>query len=60
LIERLGASPARVARVAMDAVDRRALYAVPTWHGRAAWRGKRLLPAAFQRAIGLTQRALPT
>jgi short-subunit dehydrogenase len=60
LIERLGASPARVARVAIDAVDRRALYAVPTWHGRAAWRGKRLVPAAFQRAIGLAQRALPT
>lgn len=59
LLDRLGASPARVARVAMEGVDRRSLYAVPTLHGRVAWRGKRLIPAGFQRALGLAHRYLP-
>jgi short-subunit dehydrogenase len=45
----LGADPARVARRALAAVDRRALYEIPVLHGRLVWGAKRLAP----RAIGL-------
>lgn len=49
----LGADPARVARRALDAVERNRLYEVPVLHGRLVWGVKRLAP----RALGLMSAA---
>jgi len=56
IMSSLGSSATRVAQVALDATDRGALYAVPTVHGRLAWRAKRLLPEGFKHVTGLLQR----
>ncbi len=57
LMDRLGSSPEQVARVALDAVEKRRLYAVPALHGKMVWSLKRLWPEQFRRLLGLVQRA---
>lgn len=47
-----GATPERVARAALDAVERGELYAVPMADGRWAWRLKRLAPIAAAGVLG--------
>ena len=59
LVGRLGATPRRVARVALEAAERGELYAVPTVHGRMAWRAARLAPAGFVRAMASLSRVTP-
>jgi len=56
IMSSLGASAERVAQVGLDATDRGALYAVPTLHGRLAWRAKRLMPEGFKHVTGMLQR----
>jgi short-subunit dehydrogenase len=54
-----GPPAARVAKAALDAVDRGHLYAVPMADGRWAWRLKRVSPEAFAKVAGrVIQRAL--
>jgi short-subunit dehydrogenase len=51
-----GASPEEVARCGLAAVERGDLYAIPTRHGKLAWRAKRLMPMPVCRALGALQR----
>lgn len=60
LTARLGSWPKEVVRVALDAADRGKLYAVPTLHGRLAWRAKRLAPELFKHAMALVHRTVTT
>ncbi len=59
LLEKVGATPRRVAAVALAAAERGELYAVPTVHGRLAWRASRLSPASMARAMGRLARLAP-
>lgn len=56
LMSSLGARPEVVARSALDAADRGALYAVPSVHGRLAWQAKRLVPEGFKHVTSMLQR----
>jgi short-subunit dehydrogenase len=56
IMDKLGSTPESVAAVALDAVERGRLYAVPAFHGRLAWSMKRLWPEQFKRLMGLAQR----
>jgi NAD(P)-dependent dehydrogenase (short-subunit alcohol dehydrogenase family) len=51
-----GFSPARVARVCLDAHDRGELYCMPQLDAKLAWNVKRLAPQAYTRAVGLASR----
>jgi NAD(P)-dependent dehydrogenase (short-subunit alcohol dehydrogenase family) len=51
LMSVMGDSPREVADVGLDAVERGRLYAIPTLHGRLAWRTKRWLPDVVQWAL---------
>jgi NAD(P)-dependent dehydrogenase (short-subunit alcohol dehydrogenase family) len=51
-----GFSPAKVARVCLDAHDRGELYCMPQLDARFAWNVKRLAPQAYTRAVGLASR----
>lgn len=53
-----GMSPERVAREALDALDRGQLYVLPQADARAIWRLKRLAPRSYARGAGLLQRVL--
>jgi NAD(P)-dependent dehydrogenase (short-subunit alcohol dehydrogenase family) len=55
IMEKLGARPDHVARVALQAVERGDLYAVPSLHGRFAWSLKRIWPEQFKRLMSLVQ-----
>jgi short-subunit dehydrogenase len=52
LMERSRLQAPDVAKLALDAVARNHLYAVPMSDGRAMWRLKRLAPAGFSRLLG--------
>jgi NAD(P)-dependent dehydrogenase (short-subunit alcohol dehydrogenase family) len=52
-----GFSPAKVARVCLDAHDRGELYCMPQLDAKIGWNVKRLAPQAYTRAIGLVSRA---
>ena len=60
LLEKVGATPRRVARVALAAAEKGELYAVPTMHGRMAWRASRLSPAGLARAMGRLAQLAPS
>lgn len=49
----VGMSPAKVARMTLDAHDKGHLYVVPQWDARAIWWGKRLAPAVHARVGGV-------
>ena len=51
-----GFSPAKVARVCLDAHDRGELYCMPQLDAKLAWNVKRLAPQAYTRAVGLASR----
>jgi NAD(P)-dependent dehydrogenase (short-subunit alcohol dehydrogenase family) len=51
-----GFSPARVARVCLDAHDRGELYCMPQLDAKFAWNVKRFAPQAYTRAVGLASR----
>jgi NAD(P)-dependent dehydrogenase (short-subunit alcohol dehydrogenase family) len=51
-----GFSPQRVARTALDTLDRGGLYCMPQPDARIGWGIKRLTPTVFTRAAGLTTR----
>jgi NAD(P)-dependent dehydrogenase (short-subunit alcohol dehydrogenase family) len=51
-----GFSPAKVARVCLDANDRGALYCMPQLDAKLAWNVKRLAPQVYTRAVGLASR----
>jgi NAD(P)-dependent dehydrogenase (short-subunit alcohol dehydrogenase family) len=52
-----GFSPAKVARICLDAHDRGELYCMPQLDAKLGWNVKRLAPQAYTRAIGLVSRA---
>ena len=56
IMAKLGSAPEQVARVALEAVERGDLYAIPALHGRFVWSMKRLWPEQFKRLMGLAQR----
>lgn len=47
LMDRAKMTPSDVARAALESLESNQLYAVPMMDGRAMWRFKRLLPAAY-------------
>jgi NAD(P)-dependent dehydrogenase (short-subunit alcohol dehydrogenase family) len=51
IMRHFGSTPEDVAALALRAVDRGQLYAIPTMHGRLAWRAKRLAPQRMTRAL---------
>ncbi len=51
-----GATADDVAQCALRASHRGALYAIPTHHGKLAWRAKRWLPGPVVHALGALQR----
>ncbi|PWN01006.1 short-chain dehydrogenase [Nocardioides silvaticus] len=52
-------SPERVARMTLDAHDKRRLYVLPQPDAKALWRLKRLAPAPYAWAAGLVGRFAP-
>ncbi|MFZ1177304.1 MAG: SDR family NAD(P)-dependent oxidoreductase [Mycobacterium sp.] len=52
-----GFSPAKVARICLDAHDRGELYCMPQLDAKIGWNVKRLAPQAYTRAVGLVSRA---
>lgn len=56
LADRIGMTPDAVARITLDAFDRRRLYVLPQPDARAIWRLKRLMPGAYAKGAGLLQR----
>ncbi|HKY57893.1 MAG TPA: SDR family NAD(P)-dependent oxidoreductase [Aeromicrobium sp.] len=52
----IGFSPERVARMTLDAHDRRRLYVLPQLDAKALWRLKRLAPTPYVRVTGLIGR----
>ncbi len=52
-----GFSPAKVARMCLDANDRGELYCMPQLDAKIAWNVKRLAPQAYTRSFGLVSRA---
>jgi short-subunit dehydrogenase len=56
ILRHLGSTPEEVAALGLDASRRGQLYAMPTHHGRLAWRAKRLAPSSLTRALGLAHR----
>jgi NAD(P)-dependent dehydrogenase (short-subunit alcohol dehydrogenase family) len=51
-----GFSPAKVARMCLDAHDRGELYCLPQLDAKIGWNVKRLAPQAYTRGIGLVSR----
>ncbi len=56
IMDLAGATADEVARCALTAAERGELYAVPTHHGKLAWRAKRLAPAATCKSLSALQR----
>jgi NAD(P)-dependent dehydrogenase (short-subunit alcohol dehydrogenase family) len=54
-----GFSPAKVARVCLDAHDRGELYCMPQLEAKIGWNIKRLVPGTYTRGIGLVSRVAP-
>ncbi len=52
-----GFSPAKVARICLDAHDRGELYCMPQFDAKIGWNVKRLVPQTYTRAVGLVSRA---
>jgi NAD(P)-dependent dehydrogenase (short-subunit alcohol dehydrogenase family) len=59
LMRWIGFSPAKVARVCLDAHDRGDLYCMPQLEAKIGWNVKRFAPGAYTRAVGLVSRAGP-
>lgn len=55
----VGMSPAKVARMTLDAHDKGRLYVVPQLDARAIWLGKRFAPAVHARLGGLLNQVGP-
>lgn len=56
LMARFGFAPERVAKIALDALDRGRLYVLPQLDARMVWRSKRLAPALYASGAGLINR----
>jgi NAD(P)-dependent dehydrogenase (short-subunit alcohol dehydrogenase family) len=56
---RFGMSPAKVARVCLDAHDRGGLYVLPQLDAKVGWQIKRTLPQTYTRVLGLIERFGP-
>lgn len=56
LMRWIGFSPAKVARICLDAHDRGELYCMPQLEAKIGWNIKRLAPHAFTRTAGLVSR----
>jgi NAD(P)-dependent dehydrogenase (short-subunit alcohol dehydrogenase family) len=54
-----GFSPAKVARICLDAHDRGDLYCMPQLEAKIGWNIKRMAPGAYTRVVGLVSRAGP-
>jgi NAD(P)-dependent dehydrogenase (short-subunit alcohol dehydrogenase family) len=54
-----GFSPAKVARICLDAHDRGDLYCMPQLEAKIGWNIKRMAPGAYTRAVGLASRVGP-
>lgn len=52
----IGFAPERVAKTALDALDKNQLYVLPQFDARMIWRSKRLAPALYARGAGLINR----
>ncbi|AEF40863.1 SDR family NAD(P)-dependent oxidoreductase [Hoyosella subflava] len=59
LMKWTGHSPARVARMTLDAHDKGRLYVLPQLDAHALWHLKRHLPRQYTWALGLMNRTLP-
>ncbi|MFI5776608.1 SDR family NAD(P)-dependent oxidoreductase [Nocardia sp. NPDC051570] len=59
LMRRIGFSPERVARTALDASDHGRLYVLPQLDARAVWLLKRQFPSLYTHALGVLNRVLP-
>ncbi|GGC61458.1 SDR family NAD(P)-dependent oxidoreductase [Marinobacter halophilus] len=58
LMDRFGMSAERVARMALDGLDRGQLYVMPQVDARMIWRLKRLLPNTYAAVTGLINRRI--
>lgn len=58
LMDWTGISPTRVAREALDALDRGQLYTLPQLDARLVWRAKRWMPESYSLGTGLVGRLL--
>ncbi len=56
LMDRFGMSASRVARDALNALDRGDLYVMPQFDARMIWRAKRLIPRTYAAGTGLINR----
>jgi len=54
-----GMSPARVARICLDAHDRGSLHVLPQLDAKVGWQIKRAVPGLYTRAVGLLERIGP-
>ena len=52
----IGFAPERVAKTALDALDKNQLYVLPQFDARLIWRTKRLAPELYARGAGLINR----
>ncbi len=54
-----GMTPAKVARICLDAHDRGGLYVMPQLDAKVGWQLKRTLPHTYTRVVGLMERFGP-
>lgn len=54
-----GMSPAKVARICLDAHDGGALYVMPQFDAKVGWQLKRAVPHTYTRVVGLLERFGP-
>ncbi|MFL6060831.1 MAG: SDR family NAD(P)-dependent oxidoreductase [Marmoricola sp.] len=54
-----GMSPAKVARICLDAHDRGGLHVMPQLDAKVGWQVKRAVPGLYTRAVGLLERVGP-
>ncbi len=54
-----GMSPAKVAKICLDAHDRGGLYVMPQLDAKIGWHIKRTIPHTYTRAVGLLERFGP-
>lgn len=54
-----GMSPAKVAKICLDAHDRGGLYVMPQLDAKIGWQIKRTIPHTYTRAVGLLERFGP-
>jgi NAD(P)-dependent dehydrogenase (short-subunit alcohol dehydrogenase family) len=59
LMQLTGMSPAKVARVCLDANDRGTLHVLPQLDAKVGWQIKRTVPGLYTRAAGLLERFGP-